>query len=70
MRVGSIICLAVFILGALASLVQLWFTPMSAEFYSKTMVTLGVVFVVVLGTTLVMREFFESQELKDSGHIG
>ncbi len=69
MKTGTILCLATFILGALLSLMQLWFQPMAGEFYVKIMMTLGVVFVVVLGTTLASREFFENQKLKESGHI-
>ena len=50
-------------------MMQLWFEPMAAEFYVKIMMTLGVVFVVVLGTTLASREFLENQKLRDSGHV-
>ena len=70
MRTGTIVCLALFILGALLSLLQLWFDMMSAEFFTKTMITLAVVFIVVLGTTLASREYLETKKLRDSGYIG
>ncbi len=69
MRLGTNVCIATFVLGALLAILQLWFEPMSAAIFVKVMMTLGVVFVVVLGTTLARREFLEDQRLRDSGHI-
>ena len=69
MRTGSIVCLSIFVLGALLALAQLWFAPMSAEVFSKVFITLCVLFVVVLGITLVRREYISDKNLKDSGFI-
>lgn len=69
MKTGSIICLALFILGSLLSLAQLWFEPLTAEVFTKLIVTLVVLFVVVLGITLVRNEYIENKKMKDSGHI-
>lgn len=69
MKTGTIICVATFILGSLLAILQLWFEPMSAEVFGKVMITLGVVFVVVLGTTLASREYLENKKLRNSGHI-
>lgn len=69
MKTGSIICLALFILGSLLSLAQLWFEPLTAEVFTKLIVTLVILFVVVLGITLVRNEYIENQKMKDSGHI-
>lgn len=69
MRAGSIICLCIFVLGALLSLAQLWFAPLSAEVFSKVLITLGVIFIVVLGITLVRREYISEKKMKDSGFI-
>ncbi len=69
MKTGTFICVATFILGSLISILQLWFTPMPAEVFVKVIVTLGAVFVVVLGTTLASREYLENQKLRNSGHI-
>ncbi len=69
MKTGSIICLAIFVLGAILSLTQLWFSPFDVEVFVKIMITLGVIFVVVLGITLVKKEYIENKKMKDSGHI-
>jgi len=69
MRTGAIICLSIFVLGAGLALAQLWFAPLSAEVFSKLLITLGVIFVVVLGVTLVRREYISDKNMKDSGFI-
>jgi hypothetical protein len=69
MKTGSIICLALFVLGSLLSLAQLWFEPLSAEVFTKLIVTLVILFVVVLGITLVRNEYIEQKKMKDSGYI-
>ena len=69
MKTGTIICIATFILGSLLSILQLWFEMMPAEIFAKVIITLGVVFVVVLGTTLASREYIENRKLRNSGHI-
>lgn len=69
MKTGTIICIATFILGSLLSILQLWFELIPAEIFVKAMITLGVVFVVVLGTTLASREYIENKKLRNSGHI-
>lgn len=69
MRAGTIVCIATFILGSLLALAQMWFAPMSAETFVKVEITLGVVFVVVLGTTLAAREFLQNEKLRKSGHL-
>lgn len=69
MKTGSIICLVLFILGSLLSLAQLWFEPLTAEVFTKLIVTLVILFVVVLGITLVRNEYIENKKMKGSGHI-
>ncbi|WP_415891955.1 hypothetical protein ACMXYN_11575 [Neptuniibacter sp. PT8_73] len=69
MKTGSIICLALFVIGALLSLVQLWFAPLESETFLKVAITLGVIFVVALGITLVKREYIENQSLKKDKFI-
>lgn len=69
MKTGSIICLALFVLGSLLSLAQLWFEPLTAEVFTKLIVTLVILFVVVLGITLVRNEYIEQKKMKDSGYI-
>ena len=69
MKVGSIVCLVLFVLAAGLFLLQMWFSIMEAESFVKTMVTLGVLFVVALGVTLVKKEYVDEKKMKDSGYI-
>lgn len=69
MKTGSIVCLVLFVATALLVLLQMWFTPLGAEVFTKTVITLVVLFVVALGITLVKKEYVEEKEMKDSGYI-
>ncbi len=69
MKTSAMICLGLFIAAALLMLLQLWFSPFDAETFSKLLITLGIVFVVVLGITLVRREYAEEKKMKDDGYI-
>ncbi len=69
MKTGSIVCLVLFVATALLVLMQMWFTPLGAEVFTKTVITLIVLFVVALGITLVKKEYVEDKEMKDSGYI-
>ena len=69
MKVGSIVCLVLFVLAAGLFLLQMWFSIMEAESFVKTMVTLVVLFVVALGVTLVKKEYVDEKKMKDSGYI-
>lgn len=69
MKVGTIVCLVTFIVAALLGVLQLWFEPLPAETFVKVVLTLGVVFVVSLGTMLATREYLEDRKLRDSGYI-
>lgn len=69
MRIGAIICLVIFVIAASLLLTQMWFVPFGAEMFSKVMISLVVLFFVVLGVTLVMREYVQDKDLKDKGFI-
>lgn len=69
MKTGPMICLGLFVLAALLALLQLWFVPFSAESFTKLMITLGILFVIVLGITLVRREYVEEKKMKEDGYI-
>ena len=69
MKKGSIICLGIFVLAALLGLLQLWFALLSAELFSKVIITLGVAFVIALVVTLVKKEYIDDKNLKDSGFL-
>ncbi|MEM7469206.1 MAG: hypothetical protein AAF387_20305 [Pseudomonadota bacterium] len=69
MKLGSIICLVLFVAAAGLFLVQMWFSPMSAEVFVKILISLVVLFVVALGIALVKKEYVDEKEMKDSGYI-
>ena len=69
MKAGSIVCLVLFVMTAGLFLVQMWFSPLEAEVFVKTMITLVVLFVVALGVTLVKKEYVDEKKMKDSGFI-
>ena len=69
MKTGSIVCLILFVAAAALTLAQMWFSVLSAEVFTKILVTLVVLFVVALGVTLVKNEYIEEKKMKDSGFI-
>lgn len=69
MKLGTTICIGLFITAAVLSLAQLWFAPLGAELFTKLLITLGVLFVVVLGVSIAKNEYIEEKKMKDSGHI-
>lgn len=69
MKIGSIICLGLFVIGAILSLTQLWFALLSFEIFIKLIITLTVLFIIVLGVTLVKNEYIEEKKMRKSGHL-
>lgn len=69
MRTGAFICLAIFVAWVLMALLQLWFDILSGVLFWKLTITAGALFVVVLGISLVYREYLEDKKLKDDGFI-
>jgi len=69
MKIGAIICLAIFIAWVLMALVQLWVGLFSAEVFWKLTITAAALFVVVLGISLVVREYIVEKKLKEDGYI-
>lgn len=70
MKIGSIICLVLFISGAILSLLQMWFTPLESDTFIKTLVTLCILFIVALGVTLVKKEYLDEKEMKSNDYLG
>jgi len=64
MRAGMKIALGLFVFGIALMLIQLWFTPWSAEMFIKLLVTVGALFVVALVVTMVNKEAHELDKLK------
>lgn len=69
MKYGSIVCTALFVMGVLLSLIQIWFSPLSAEIFWKLILTLGGFFIIALGITLVAKEYLSEKEMKKKGYI-
>jgi hypothetical protein len=69
MKIGVIACLTTFIVGCVLLLLQMWGAVLPADVFAKVMITLGVVFVVLLGITLVRREYLDDRTLRESGHL-
>lgn len=69
MRTGAIICLIIFVTWVLIALLQLWFDLFSGEIFLKLTITAGALFAVVLGVSLVVREYIEEKKMKDDGYI-
>jgi hypothetical protein len=69
MRTGAIICLVIFVAWVIIALLQLWFDLLSGEIFLKLTLTAGALFVVVLGVSLVVREYIDEKKMKDDGYI-
>lgn len=69
MKYGSIICTALFILGIVLSLIQLWIEPFDAALFAKLLITIIAFFVIALGITLVFKEYLSEKEMKKKGYI-
>lgn len=69
MKYGSIVSTALFVLGVLVSLVQLWFAPFETAIFWKILITIGAFFIVALGITLVFKEYLSEKEMKKKGYI-
>jgi hypothetical protein len=69
MRTGAFICLAIFVAWVFMALLELWFDILSGEMFWKLTVTAGALFIVVLGISLVVREYISEKKMKDDGYI-
>jgi hypothetical protein len=61
--------LAIFTLAGVLSIFELWFGLLGWYAYSKVMITLGLIFLVVLGVALARREYLSDNQLRDDGYI-
>ncbi len=69
MKVGVILCCLIAVAWVALALVQLWFMPLDAALFIKISITAGLLFIVVLVLSLVLREYLTDKKLKDSGHL-
>lgn len=69
MKTGIIFCSVIGVAWVVLALVQLWFAPLATDVFLKLSVTAGLLFIVALVISLVIREYLSEKKLKDSGHI-
>ncbi|WP_339666440.1 hypothetical protein [uncultured Pseudomonas sp.] len=69
MKWGAVICLLLFVAGGLLAIAQIWFALLSPDAFFKVLITLGILFVISLGVTLVTREYLQDKELRTNGFI-
>lgn len=69
MKVGAIICSALAVIWVILALLQLWFGIFSMGVFVKISISAGLVFVIVLVLSLVIREYINDKAMKKDGYI-
>ena len=69
MRIAYISCLLMFTIAAIATILQIWLELMAWDVYFKAMITLGLLFLLILGITLARREYLSDNKLRNEGYI-
>lgn len=69
MKTGIIISTALFVIGILMFIVQVWFAPWSRELFDKMIFTIAGLFVITLVVSFVYKEYKENKKLKDGGDL-
>tara|TARA_B100000767_G_scaffold225960_1_gene215457 strand:- start:591 stop:803 length:213 start_codon:yes stop_codon:yes gene_type:complete len=69
MKIAYISCLVMFALAAIVTILQMWLEFMAWDIYLKVIATLGLLFLVILGTALARREYLSDSKLRNEGYI-
>ena len=69
MKIAYISCLLMFALAAMATIFQIWLELMAWDTYFKVMITLGLLFLLILGIALASREYLSDNKLRNEGYI-
>jgi hypothetical protein len=69
MKVGIIISSAIFVVGVLFMLIQLWFAVWEPQTFIKIMITAIAFFVVSLLVSFVTKEIAETNKLKNHNDL-
>ena len=69
MEYGIFSALNILIYGRCFSIAQLLFKLLSVEVFAKLTLTAGILVVIIVLTTLVIREYFSEKKLKKYGFI-
>lgn len=60
---------ALFVLGVVLALVQMWFNPWTAELFLKMEMTLGGLFLIVVGVCFVRNEYSENKRTRSGDSL-
>lgn len=69
MKYGVISSLFIAVLWGVLAIIQLWLSPLSAEIFMKITITAVVLMIIIVITTLVIREYLSDKQLKKDGFI-
>ena len=58
-----------FTIAAIATILQIWLELMAWDVYFKAMITLGLLFLLILGITLARREYLSDNKFRNEGYI-
>lgn len=69
MKLGLSLGTALFVLGVLLAIVQLWFAPLSGELFIKLEMTLAALFIIVCVVSFVTREYKEDKTMRSGDRL-
>lgn len=69
MKGGIIACCVIAAAWVVLAVFQLWFAPFAADVFMKITITAGLLFILILALSLVIREYLSEKKMKESGHI-
>ena len=69
MKYGVISALFISILWSVLAILQLWFSILDTDVFVKLTVTAGILLVIIMIVTLVIREYLSDKQLKKDGFL-
>ncbi|MGQ2386268.1 hypothetical protein [Acinetobacter ursingii] len=69
MKYGVISGLFISILWSVLAILQLWFSILDIDVFLKLTVTAGILLVIIVIVTLVIREYLSDKQLKKEGFL-
>lgn len=69
MKYGVISALFISILWSILAILQLWFSILNTDVFVKLTVTAGILLVIIVIVTLVIREYLSDKQLKKDGFL-
>lgn len=68
-KLGVYTCLGLFVSWVLLLILQLWFSFVDADLFLKITLTMVGLFIIILASLLVIRQYFSEKKMKDDGFI-